>query len=106
MVANPLYPEIKSIAYNPKKTYLKGWPVDESAMSKMVDETESSHHKIFKDLPELHEQCRTKEEARLHLVRAALRLRERYSHIPFYKQRAERAGSYYWLGLAMSEVNA
>lgn len=72
----------------------------------LVENTKSSHDEIFKNLPDLHEQCQTDDEADLHLVRAALRLRERYSRIPFYAQRAEKYGVRYWIGLACSAVNA
>ena len=74
-------------------------------MARLVENTKSSQDEIFKHLPDLHEQCLTDDEADLHLVRAALRLRERYSHKPFYAQRAERGGAKYWISLACSAVN-
>lgn len=78
----------------------------ESEMAKLVENTKSSHDKIFKYLPQYHEDCQSKEERCLHLVRAALRLRERYSHKPFYARRAANHGGLYWIGLAYSAVNA
>lgn len=80
--------------------------MNESEMAKMVENIQSSLDPIFKDLPDLHEHCKSSEEADLHLVRAALRLRERYSHKPFYAQRAAKFGGSYWIGLACSAVNA
>ena len=75
-------------------------------MARLVENTKSSQDEIFKHLPDLHEQCLTDDEADLHLVRAALRLRERYSHKPFYARRAAKHGGLYWIGLAYSAVNA
>lgn len=59
-----------------------------------------------------YEDTKTEEERLHHLRLVGERLKERYSHIPFYAQRAkkveERDGSdeAYWTGLAASEVNA
>lgn len=50
--------------------------MNESEMTKMVENNQSSLDPIFKALPDLHEHCKSSEEADLHLVRAALRLRE------------------------------
>ena len=80
--------------------------MNESEMARLVENTKSSQDEIFKHLPDLHEQCQTDDEADLHLVRAALRLRERYSHKPFYAKRAAKHGGRYWIGLAYSAVNA
>lgn len=80
--------------------------MNESEMARLVENTKSSQDEIFKNLPDLHEQCQMDEEADLHLVRAALRLRERYSHKPFHAQRATKYGAKYWIGLAYSAVNA
>lgn len=80
--------------------------MNELEMAQLVENTASSHDPIFENLPDLHEQCQSREEANLHLVRAALRLRERYSHRPFYAKRAAKCGAKYWIGLAYSAVNA
>lgn len=80
--------------------------MDELEMAQLVENTTSSQDEIFKNLPQYHEQCQSKEERSLHLVRAALRLRERYSHKPFYAQRAAKHGGIYWINLACSAVNA
>ena len=80
--------------------------MNESEMARLVENTKSSQDEIFKHLPDLHEQCQKDDEADLHLVRAALRLRERYSHKPFYAQRTEKYGVRHWIGLACSVVNA
>jgi len=75
-------------------------------MEKLVENTASSHNPIFANLPQYHEDCQSKEERSLHLVRAALRLRERYAHKLFYAERAAKFGGSYWIGLACSAVNA
>ena len=80
--------------------------MDELEMAQLVENTASSHDPIFKNLPQYHEECQSRAERSLHLVRAALRLRERYSHRPFYAQRAAKHGGRYWIGLAYSAVNA
>lgn len=80
--------------------------MDYKQLAEIVNSIESSHDKIFSNLPKYHEYCQSNGEANLHLVRAAIRLRERYSNIPFYKQRAEKAGPIYWINLATSAVNA
>lgn len=79
--------------------------MDDLTMVRLVEDTKSSHDEIFKNLPDLHEDCQSMEEADLHLARAAIRLRERYSHKPFYAQRAARGGGEYWINLACSAVN-
>lgn len=75
-------------------------------LGEIVDKIESSQDQIFESLPDLHEECETRGEANLHLVRAAIRLRERYSQIPFYARKAARSGGRYWIALASSAVNA
>ena len=80
--------------------------MNELEMAQLVENTASSHDNIFESLPKYHEDCQSKEEADLHLVQAALRLRERYSHKPFYAKRAAKHGGRYWIGLAYSAVNA
>lgn len=66
---------------------------------------ESSTHPVFKDLPRRRHECVTEEESELHHQRAALRLKERYSQIPFYAERAAKDPNY-WSDLAASAVNA
>lgn len=80
--------------------------MNKSEMAQLVENTKSSQDEIFKNLPDLHKQCQMDDEADLHLVRAALRLRERYSHKPFYMQRAAKYGERYWIDPAYSAVNA
>lgn len=92
-----------------KKTFSRGWKVvdlREQEILNIMVKAESSHSPIFKSLPTYHEDCGTYEERTLHLARAALRLKERYSHKPFYAQRAAKHGASYWIGLAYSAVNA
>lgn len=79
--------------------------MNESEMARLVENTKSSQDEMFKNLPDLHEDCQSMEEADLHLARAAIRFRERYSHKPFYAQRAARGGREYWINLACSAVN-
>lgn len=79
---------------------------DEINIIAAMQKATSSQDEIFKDLPKYHENCKTEEETELHLARAALRLKERYSQVPFYAERANRRGIRYWLGLAYSAVNA
>lgn|GEM_PF-6721187 len=64
----------------------------------------SSKDPIFDSLPEKREQCLTDEEAELHHQRAKLRLKERYSHLPWYAERA-KSDPHYWDKLAGSAVN-
>src|SRR5690606_7217569 len=51
-------------------------------------------HPIFKDLPSRLEFCKTEEESELHSQRAALVLKERYSHVPFHAERAKKDSNY------------
>ena len=78
----------------------------EQEMLNIMAKAENSLNPIFNTLPAYREDCRTDEERTLHLARAALRLKERYSHKPFYAQRAAKHGASYWIGLAYSAVNA
>lgn len=64
-----------------------------------------SDHPVFDRLPGRYEQCRTAGERELHLQRVALRLKERYSHHPFYAKAAEGYPDY-WRDMASSAVNA
>jgi hypothetical protein len=52
-----------------------------------------------------YEDCKTWEEAEAHLQQVAERLKERYSHIPFYAEKAKRNPEY-WRDSADSAVNA
>ena len=69
---------------------------DEINIIAAMQKATSSQDEIFKDLPKYHENCKTEEETELHLARAALRLKERYSQVPF--TRNERTGAEYATG--------
>lgn len=60
--------------------------MNESEMAKLIEIIKSSLDPIFIDLPDLHKHCKSSDEADLPLIRAALRLRERYSYKPFTRK--------------------
>jgi len=64
----------------------------------------SSKDQIFDSLPEKREDCVDERQADLHHERAKLRLQERYSHLPWYAERAKK-DPHYWDSLAGSAVN-